>query len=129
MIMSHNSPGWAKAFSRIFFHFDPHSTTVPQLVTLKLPLTQKTRQHLMDPCCFRCCGGCPRLHPFHHRQCRVLVTRKSQSRHNLAFGTQSLMPSRFLHFLFIAFLKSRDRLDKEGNILPMVVVIEVIFAF
>ncbi|GFU78820.1 uncharacterized protein TNCV_4771831 [Trichonephila clavipes] len=44
--------------------------------------------------------GCPRLHPFHCRQGRIFLARKSQSRHHLAFEIHSLlhrMPSRFLH--------------------------------
>ncbi|GFX63332.1 uncharacterized protein TNCV_3619351 [Trichonephila clavipes] len=83
---------------------------------------QKTRQHLMNPNYFRCC--CPRLHPFHRRQGPVLLAWKSQSRHHFAFEIHSLlhrMPSRFLIF-FIAFLKSSDRLDKLGNLLPVVVI-------
>ncbi|PRD34799.1 UNVERIFIED_CONTAM: hypothetical protein NCL1_13536 [Trichonephila clavipes] len=65
----------------------------------------------MDPCYFRCCS--PRLHLFHW----ILLAWKSQSRHRLAFEIYSLLhriPSRFIH-LFIAFLKSWDRLDKVGS--------------
>ncbi|GFV48789.1 uncharacterized protein TNCV_3705201 [Trichonephila clavipes] len=43
---------------------------------------------------------CLRLHPFHRRQGRILLARKSQFRHNLAFEIHSLlhrMPSRFLN--------------------------------
>ncbi|GFW43886.1 uncharacterized protein TNCV_4785971 [Trichonephila clavipes] len=49
----------------------------------------------------RCCC-CPRLHPFHCRQGRILLARKSLSRHHLVFAIHSLlhrMPSRFLHLL------------------------------
>ncbi|GFU50987.1 histone-lysine N-methyltransferase SETMAR [Trichonephila clavipes] len=54
----------------------------------------------MDPSYFRCC--CPRLHPFHRRHDRILLARKSQSRHHLAIEIHSLlhhMPFRFLHLL------------------------------
>ncbi|GFS47406.1 uncharacterized protein TNCV_4863291 [Trichonephila clavipes] len=55
----------------------------------------------MEPCYFRC-SCCPRRHPFNRRQGRILLARKSQSRHHLAFEIHSLqhrMPSRFLHLL------------------------------
>ncbi|PRD32130.1 UNVERIFIED_CONTAM: hypothetical protein NCL1_21410 [Trichonephila clavipes] len=64
-----------------------------------MSLIQKTRQHLMDPCCFRFCC-CPRLH---RRLGWIPLARKSQSRHHLAFEIYSLlhrMPSRFLHLLY-----------------------------
>ncbi|GFX28637.1 DUF4817 domain-containing protein [Trichonephila clavipes] len=43
----------------------------------------------MDPYYFRCC--CPRLHPFPRRQGWILLARKSQSRHHLAFEIHSLL--------------------------------------
>ncbi|GFV41957.1 hypothetical protein TNCV_3229091 [Trichonephila clavipes] len=42
----------------------------------------------------------PPLHPFHRRQGRILLARKSKLRHHLAFEINSLldrMPSRYLH--------------------------------
>ncbi|GFT35678.1 glucose dehydrogenase [Trichonephila clavipes] len=48
------------------------------------------RQHLMDYFYFRCCC-CPRLHPFHRRQDRILLEWKSPSRHHLAFEIHSLL--------------------------------------
>ncbi|GFX67504.1 uncharacterized protein TNCV_3463931 [Trichonephila clavipes] len=53
------------------------------------------------PLLFRC-GCCARLHSFIRRQGRILLARKSQSHHHLAFEIYSLLhrlPSRFLHFL------------------------------
>ncbi|GFS94909.1 hypothetical protein TNCV_4457461 [Trichonephila clavipes] len=50
---------------------------------------------LLSLCCFR-------LHPFHRRQGRILLARKSQSRYHLAFEIHSIlhrMASRFLHLL------------------------------
>ncbi|GFX83993.1 hypothetical protein TNCV_4858011 [Trichonephila clavipes] len=67
----------------------------------------------MDPYYFCCCRS--RLHPFHRRQGRILLTQKSQSRHHLVFEIHRLlhrMPSIF----FIASLKSWDRFDKEDII-------------
>ncbi|PRD31645.1 UNVERIFIED_CONTAM: hypothetical protein NCL1_22989 [Trichonephila clavipes] len=46
----------------------------------------------------RCC--CPHLHTFNRRQGRILLARKSQSCHHLAFEIHSLlhhMPFMFLH--------------------------------
>ncbi|GFX69347.1 uncharacterized protein TNCV_3866251 [Trichonephila clavipes] len=49
---------------------------------------------------------CHRLHPFHRRHGRILLARKSQSSHHLAFEIHSLlhhMPFRFLHLLHCIF--------------------------
>ncbi|PRD31762.1 UNVERIFIED_CONTAM: hypothetical protein NCL1_22595 [Trichonephila clavipes] len=74
----------------------------------------------MDPCYFRCCC-CHRLHTFHHRQGRILLARKSQSRHHLAFEIHSLlhrMPSRFLllHRMPSRFLLLHRILEILGSI-------------
>ncbi|PRD24354.1 UNVERIFIED_CONTAM: hypothetical protein NCL1_44024 [Trichonephila clavipes] len=79
------------------------------------------RQHLMDPCYFRCC--CPRLHPFNHRQSKILRARKSQSHHHLAFEIHSLLNCisfRFLHLrhrilsFFSMFKTLRFRFEFEA---------------
>ncbi|GFV03922.1 transposable element Tc3 transposase [Trichonephila clavipes] len=54
------------------------------------------RQHLMDLCYFRCC---PRHRQFHRRPGRILLARKLQSSHHLAYEIHSLLhriPSRCL---------------------------------
>ncbi|PRD32357.1 UNVERIFIED_CONTAM: hypothetical protein NCL1_20722 [Trichonephila clavipes] len=85
-------------------------------------------QHLIDPCYFRFCH-CPRLYPFQRRQYRIILARKSQSRHHLEFEIHSLlqrMPCRFLHILHrILEIHSRtnsDILEKVSNLLPVVLI-------
>ncbi|GFX42014.1 hypothetical protein TNCV_4516221 [Trichonephila clavipes] len=89
---------------------------------------QKTLQHLMDPCYFRC--RClvfirfivDRIGSFLHGSHNLVMIQNSKS----TVFCIACRPG--FYVFFIAFSKSWDRLDKVVK-LPSLIVIEVFFAF